>query len=60
MKVIQYTAIGVQVCVFTADSRLDDLYGKYPLSAEVYLRLYPHIMQMHTISNKNKQEHTLH
>lgn len=54
------TAIGIQVCVFIADSRLDDLYGKYPLSAEVYLRLYPHIMQMHTISNKNKQEHTLH
>lgn len=32
---------GSQVSVYSADDRLHDLYGKTPVSFEVYLRLYP-------------------
>jgi hypothetical protein len=35
------TAIGAQVSYFSADSRLDQLYGRHPLSGEVFLRIYP-------------------
>lgn len=34
-------AIGSQGTYFSADSRLDQLYGKNPLAAEVFIRLYP-------------------
>jgi hypothetical protein len=47
-------AIGAQGSLFAADDRLKSLYGKYPVSGEVYLRLYPHLMHMHDISKKNE------
>ena len=34
-------SLGGQLSVFNADSRLNELYGEMPLSAQVYLRLYP-------------------
>jgi hypothetical protein len=34
-------SVGAQASVFYADSRLDELYGRYPVSAEVYVRIYP-------------------
>ncbi|MBA3704477.1 MAG: hypothetical protein H0W84_00825 [Bacteroidetes bacterium] len=34
-------AIGVQGTYFSTDSRLNNLYGRNPLSAEVYLRFFP-------------------
>lgn len=40
-------AIGAQGSAFISDSRLKQIYGEYPLSAEIYLRLYPHLMHMH-------------
>jgi hypothetical protein len=52
------TAIGVQASVFSADSRLDQLYGKYPLSGEIYIRFSPHLMHMHNISKEDKDEHS--
>ncbi len=39
-------AIGTQASVYAADSRLNTLYGKNPLSTEIYLRFYPPRMQM--------------
>ncbi len=39
-------AIGAQGSFFSADSRLDNIYGKNPLSAEVYVRIYPPGMRM--------------
>jgi hypothetical protein len=48
------TAIGAQASVFFADSRLDALYGKNPFSAEIYLRLYPHLMHMHHLGEHKK------
>jgi len=47
-------AIGAQGSVFIADERLNNLYGEYPLSGEIYLRLYPHLMHMHNIAKKEK------
>lgn len=38
-------AVGAQLSVFHADSRLDNLYGQNPLAAQVYLRLYPGLMR---------------
>jgi hypothetical protein len=38
---------GIQGSIFFPDVRLTNLYGRNPLSAEVYLRLYPHLMHMH-------------
>lgn len=32
---------GAQASVYKADNRLDPLYGRYPVSAQVYLRFYP-------------------
>jgi hypothetical protein len=37
-------AAGSQLTFYHADPRLDPLYGKNPMAAEVYLRLYPSIM----------------
>jgi len=37
-------AIGAQGSIFSADSRLDAIYGNEPLSAEVYMRLSPALM----------------
>jgi hypothetical protein len=39
-------AIGAQGSLFAADERLTSLYGEYPMSGEVYIRLYPHLMRM--------------
>ena len=39
-------AIGGQVSMYHADERLDNLYGKNPLAAEVYIRIYPPRMKM--------------
>lgn len=39
-------AAGGQFSFYAADSRLDGLYGKNPMSFEVYLRLYPELMGM--------------
>ncbi len=39
-------AAGAQFSFYTADNRLDVLYGKNPMSFEVYLRLYPELMGM--------------
>ncbi len=37
-------AIGGHVTVFQADPRLDELYGRNPLSVEVFMRIYPPLM----------------
>jgi hypothetical protein len=51
-------AFGIQGSVFISDSRLESVYGKNPVSAEIYIRLYPHLMHMHNISNKhNHSQH---
>lgn len=34
-------AIGAQGSYYSADARLDDLYGKNPVSGQVFLRIYP-------------------
>jgi hypothetical protein len=34
-------SLGGQLSVFSADDKLNDLYGEMPLSAQVYLRIYP-------------------
>ena len=34
-------ALGAQASFFYADERLDSIYGKYPVSAEIYLRIFP-------------------
>jgi hypothetical protein len=34
-------SLGGQLSAFNADSRLDELYGDMPISAQVYIRLYP-------------------
>jgi hypothetical protein len=39
-------AIGGQLSVYQADSKLDELYGKSPFSGEVFLRIYPVLMRM--------------
>jgi hypothetical protein len=41
-------AAGIQGSIYHADSRLNYLYGENPLAAEVYIRLYPHLMHMHS------------
>lgn len=37
---------GSQFTIYTADNRLHDIYGKSPMSYEVYLRFYPASMRM--------------
>lgn len=39
-------AIGGQISVYDADDRLNSLYGKNPLAAEVYIRIYPPRIKM--------------
>lgn len=39
-------AVGSQGSVYHADSALDKLYGKNPLAAEVFIRVYPGMMTM--------------
>ena len=39
-------ALGGQVSILSPDTRLQSLYGNMPLSAEVYLRIYPPFMKM--------------
>jgi hypothetical protein len=39
-------AIGAQGSLFMADASLDPIYGKNPMSAEVYLRISPALMKM--------------
>lgn len=36
-----YVAIGAQGSYFSTDSRLNEIYGNNPMSAEVYIRVYP-------------------
>lgn len=47
-------ALGGQLSFFYADQRLDSLYGQYPVSAEVYLRIFPPRMMM---GQKHKGHH---
>ncbi len=39
--------LGAQGSVYNSDKALADLYGRYPLAAEAYLRLYPALMRPH-------------
>ncbi len=39
-------ALGGQVTAFVAAEGLRDLYGKYPVSAEIFIRIYPPRMRM--------------
>lgn len=39
------TSIGAQATLYRKPSSLDALYGQNPFSAEVYLRIYPELMQ---------------
>jgi hypothetical protein len=50
-------AVGAQGSVFIADEKLNPIYGQYPMSAEIYLRLYPHLMHMHQIGGAKNKEH---
>lgn len=51
------TAVGVQGSIFITDHILEDVYGRYPISGEVYFRLYPPLMQMHSTTKGNKHVH---
>jgi len=37
---------GSQFTWYSADRRLDDLYGENPMAFEIFLRLYPALMKM--------------
>lgn len=39
-------SLGAQASVYKAPAALDGVYGKMPLSAQVYLRFYPRLMRM--------------
>jgi hypothetical protein len=39
-------AAGGQFSLYSADKKLENLYGKNPMAAEVYIRLYPSLMKM--------------
>lgn len=39
-------ALGAQGSVFSADSELDEIYGKNPMALELYLRISPQLMTM--------------
>jgi len=45
-------AIGAQGSLFKADATLDPIYGKNPMSAEVYLRISPALMKMSNMKMK--------
>ena len=40
------TAIGAQVTFYKANPVLDQLYGKYPVGAQAFIRIYPNLMKM--------------
>jgi hypothetical protein len=40
-------AAGAQGSIFTSDSKLETIYGRYPVSGEIYIRVSPHLMHMH-------------
>lgn len=40
------TAIGAQVSLYKTNAALDQLYGKNPVGAQVFIRLYPALMKM--------------
>jgi len=40
------TAIGAQVTFYKANPMLDQLYGKYPVGAQAFIRIYPNLMKM--------------
>lgn len=42
--------IGVQATMFSTDAALSTIYGKNPLSAQVYLRINPGMMKMRSMS----------
>lgn len=41
-----YIAIGAQGSLYQTSDQLDDLYGKNPMALEIYLRIYPGLMNM--------------
>jgi hypothetical protein len=45
-------AVGAQGSVFMADATLDPIYGKNPMSAEVYVRISPTLMNMNGMKMK--------
>jgi len=49
-------AAGFQGTVFVPAARIQSVYGKMPVSAEIYLRLYPGPMHMHDLNKKQKHE----
>jgi hypothetical protein len=40
-------ALGLQATIYRPDKDLHDVYGEWPISGQVYLRLVPNLMQMH-------------
>lgn len=46
-------AVGVQGSIYMATSDLDPIYGSNPLSGQIYLRLYPQLIQMRDMGNRN-------
>jgi hypothetical protein len=48
-------AIGGQLLWFRSPGQLQSLYGKNPLGAEVYLRIYPSLMRMNMHRMKNSR-----
>lgn len=39
-------AAGSQFTIYSSDSRLNNLYGKTPISGQIFLRIYPSLMKM--------------
>ena len=39
-------AVGGHITFYDADNKLDNLYGKNPLSLQLFLRIYPGLMKM--------------
>ena len=48
-------AVGGHLTFYHADNKLDDLYGKNPLSGQLFLRIYPGLMKM----NMNMKQHKM-
>lgn len=46
-------AAGLQFTMFAAP-QLADVYGNNPMSLEVYLRFYPHVMHMHHVQTQHR------
>ncbi|WPP52020.1 hypothetical protein [Catalinimonas niigatensis] len=49
-------AVGVQGSIYMAESTLDEVYGNNPLAGQVYLRIYPQLMQIPGISKKHMHD----